>query len=587
MKSKVKKLKVGSTTCRGYDHKKYIPFQPIDMPQRRWPDSVIKKSPVWCSVDLRDGNQALVEPMTVEEKMQLFKLLVAVGFKQIEVGFPSASQPDYDFVRVLIEKNLIPDDVTIQVLTQAREHLIERTFEALRGVKRAIVHVYNSTSRVQREQVFQLDKASIINIAVNGARWVHAYAMKHPETDWTFQYSPESFTGTELDFAVDVCNAVIDVWQPIPTNPVIINLPATVEMATPNIFADQVEWFLNHVQQRDCIELSVHTHNDRGCAVAAAELAVMAGAKRVEGTLLGNGERTGNMDVVTMAMNLYSQGIDPQLDLSRMDEIIACVEQCTKLPVHPRHPYAGELVYSAFSGSHQDAIKKCMDRYEEGSKWEVAYLPIDPRDLGRTYQEVIRINSQSGKGGIAHILEREYGLRLPRWLQIEFSKAVQKLAETVNRELDSTEIWREFERHYLLSDLQLSKYSYLLQSYRIERCKTKTGHDKDVLWAELKCSNGDSIQLNGVGKGAIHALTSALKQQLGIDIEILAYSEHGLNVGADAKAVTYIQIIRGQQRFSGVAISEDTVAANINAVLSAVAASVDVTTEAATALSHH
>ena len=396
-----------------FDHRKYQPFAPVAMTGRRWPDQVIEQAPLWCSVDLRDGNQALIEPMTTRQKSRLWDLLVQVGFKEIEVGFPSASSHDYDFVRDLIENDRIPDDVTIQVLVQARPELIEKTFEALRGVRRAVVHVYNSTSTVQREQVFGLDREGIIDIAVNGAKLVKEWAEKFPETEWVFEYSPESFTGTELDFAVEVCDAVNAVWQPTPDNPVIINLPATVEMSTPNIYADQIEWFCRNVANRDSLLISLHTHNDRGCAVAAAELGVMAGADRVEGTLMGNGERTGNMDVVTMAMNLYSQGVDPRLDLSQMDEIIQTCKECTQLPVHPRHPWAGELVFTAFSGSHQDAIKKCLARREDEKPWEVAYLPIDPADIGRSYQEVIRINSQSGKGGIAYVLERDHGLELP------------------------------------------------------------------------------------------------------------------------------------------------------------------------------
>jgi len=432
-----------------FDHRKYRPFRPIGLKDRTWPDRVITHAPAWCSVDLRDGNQALIEPMNVAQKMQMFEMLVKVGFKQIEIGFPAASQPDFDFVRKLIEGGLIPDDVTVQVLTQARPELIARSFEALAGAKRAIMHLYNSTSTVQREQVFGLDREGIKAIATEGAKLVKDYAARYPQTEWTFQYSPESFTGTEIDYAVEICDAVLDVWQPTPAHKCIINLPSTVEMATPNIYADQIEWFCRHVKRRDSIVVSLHTHNDRGCAVAAAELAVMAGADRVEGTLLGNGERTGNMDIVTMAMNLYSQGIDPQLDLSRMDEIIRCVTACTQLPVHPRHPYAGDLVFTAFSGSHQDAIKKCLARRRDGDPWEVAYLPIDPTDLGRTYQEVIRINSQSGKGGVAYVLEQQAGFALPRWLQIDFSGVVQRHAELTETEVEPARIVELFERHYL------------------------------------------------------------------------------------------------------------------------------------------
>ena len=380
-----------------FDYRKYRAFQPIAKPDRRWPDNVIQAAPEWCSVDLRDGNQALVEPMNAEQKLRLWELLVSIGFKQIEVGFPSASSHDFAFLRKLIEEDRIPDDVTVQVLVQARADLIEKTFAALEGVKRAVVHFYNSTSTVQREYVFGLDRDGIRDIAVNGARLIKEAADARPETEWVFEYSPESFTGTEMDFAVSVCDAVNEVLAPTPDRPVIINLPATVEMSTPNIYADQIEWFCDQVKNRDALIISLHTHNDRGCAVAAAELGVMAGADRVEGTLLGNGERTGNMDIMTMAMNLYSQGVDPLLDFTHMDEICTVARECTQLPVHPRHPYAGELVFTAFSGSHQDAIHKCLSKRDADDAWDVAYLPIDPADIGRTYQEVIRINSQSGK----------------------------------------------------------------------------------------------------------------------------------------------------------------------------------------------
>ena len=384
-----------------FDHTKYRPFPPVPLKDRQWPDQMITNAPIWCSVDLRDGNQALVDPMTVEQKKRLFTLLVKLGFKQIEVGFPAASQPDFDFVRALIDEKMIPDDVTVQVLTQAREHLIDRTIEALAGAKQAIVHVYNSTSKVQREQVFRMSRQAIVDIAVSGVRLVKERVAKHPETQWRLEYSPESFTGTELDFAVEICDAVVKEWQPTQANKIILNLPATVEMSTPNIFADQIEWFCRHVQQRSCIEVSLHTHNDRGCGVAAAELGLMAGADRVEGTLMGNGERTGNMDVITLAMNLYSQGVDPKLNLADVEEIIEVVEECTQIAVNPRHPYVGELVYTAFSGSHQDAIKKSLTCQTKEAGWNVAYLPIDPKDLGRSYEAVIRINSQSGKGGVA------------------------------------------------------------------------------------------------------------------------------------------------------------------------------------------
>ena len=541
-----------------YDHTKYRPFPPVQLKDRQWPDQVINKAPIWCSVDLRDGNQALVDPMTVEQKKRLFQLLVKIGFKQIEVGFPAASQPDFDFVRALIEENMIPDDVTVQVLTQAREHLIDRTIEALQGAKKAIVHVYNSTSTVQREQVFRMSREEIIEIAVSGVRMVKERVAKHPATDWRLEYSPESFTGTELDFAVEICDAVVREWQPTPDKKIILNLPATVEMSTPNVFADQIEWFGRHIAQRDCIEISLHTHNDRGCAVAAAELGIMAGADRVEGTLMGNGERTGNMDVITLAMNLYSQGVDPELYLADAQEIVEVVEACTQIPVNPRHPWVGELVYTAFSGSHQDAIKKSLSQQKPEQGWNVAYLPIDPQDLGRSYEAVIRINSQSGKGGVAYVLEADYGLKLPRWMQVEFARIVQARTEAEARELKRNEIWEAFNQTYL-SNPMLAE----LVSYKLERS------DRDYLTAVIR-QQGRSGELQGEGKGAIHALTEALKQVLDQEIQITEYSEHALSTGSDAKAVTYIQLKVGEQVCCGVAISEDTVAANLNAVLAAV-----------------
>ncbi|SFB78306.1 2-isopropylmalate synthase [Marinospirillum celere] len=541
-----------------FDHTKYRPFQPVNLTDRQWPNQVLDKAPIWCSVDLRDGNQALIDPMTVEQKKRLFKLLVKIGFKQIEVGFPAASQPDFDFVRALIDENLIPDDVTVQVLTQAREHLIDRTIEALKGVKKAIVHVYNSTSTVQREQVFQMSREEITAIAVQGVRLVKERVAQHPDTEWRLEYSPESFTGTELDFAVEICDAVVKEWQPTPDNKILLNLPATVEMSTPNVFADQIEWFCRHIQQRDAVEISLHTHNDRGCAVAAAELGLMAGADRVEGTLMGNGERTGNMDVITLAMNLYSQGVDPELYLADAEEIVEVVEACTQIPVNPRHPYVGELVYTAFSGSHQDAIKKSLSRQEPEQGWNVAYLPIDPQDLGRSYEAVIRINSQSGKGGVAYILEADQGLKLPRWLQMEFSRKVQAKTEAEARELKRQEIWDTFNATYLAHP-DLAE----LVSYQLERS------DQDYLTAVIR-QRGETRELRGEGKGAIHALTEALKDQLGCEIQVTEYNEHSLATGSDAKAATYIQLQVGEQTFSGVAISEDTVAANLNAVLAAV-----------------
>ena len=424
-----------------FNHKKYQPFAfAPKMTQRTWPDKTITKAPIWTSVDLRDGNQALIEPMSIEQKMRFFDLLVQVGFKEIEIGFPSAAQVEYDFTRKLIEGGHVPDDVTLQVLVQAREHLIRRTFESLKGAKRAIVHVYNSTSKVQREKVYQKDYDDIIAIAVEGATLLRDLAKEYPETEWIFEYSPESFSQTEVDFSVKICDEVCKVWRPDLGQKVIFNLPSTVESSTPNIYADQIEYFCQNLPMREHVIVSLHTHNDRGCAVAASELGLMAGADRIEGTLFGNGERTGNMDIMVMAMNMYSQGVDPQLDFSNMSEIAQVVSECNQLPIHPRHPYVGELVFTAFSGSHQDAIKKSLDYNEQNAEttqglWDVAYLPIDPADIGRGYQDVVRINSQSGKGGVAYILQRDFGFHLPRWTQIDFSRVIQQEAESRQTEL--------------------------------------------------------------------------------------------------------------------------------------------------------
>lgn len=554
-----------------FEHKKYQAFPPVSMPHRKWPDRQITAAPLWCSVDLRDGNQALIEPMTPEQKLKLFTLLVKVGFKEIEVGFPAASLTDFDFVRYLIDNNLVPADVTIQVLTPARDDMIARTFESLKGAKKVIVHLYNSTSTVQRKQVFKLDKSGVTALAVNAAKTIQHLADTQSETEWTFEYSPESFTGTELDFAVDICNAVVEIWQPCKAKPVIINLPATVEMSTPNVFADQVEWFCDHILKRDAILVSVHTHNDRGCAVAAAELAVMAGADRVEGTLMGNGERTGNMDVITMAMNLYSQGVDPMLDFSAMDEIIRTVQDCTQLPVHARHPYAGELVFTAFSGSHQDAINKCLAARKPADLWDVAYLPIDPSDLGRSYQEVIRINSQSGKGGIAYILAREYGIELPRWLQIEFSALVQKQAEQTESEMSGEMIWSLFQESYLLAgspesvDSSVASSRYRLREYSINRHE---GIDRITVGLEW---SQQVVSLNGEGNGVIDAFVNALSLKSGLSIILVDYSEHAINKGgaegAKAAAMAYVQLNIDGERICGVANSDDIVEASLAAII--------------------
>jgi len=541
-----------------FNYRKYPAYPRFNKPDRRWPEQEITCAPNWCSVDLRDGNQALIEPMTPEQKLQMFKLLVEVGFKEIEVGFPAASQLDFDFVRQLVEQDLIPEDVTIQVLTQARETLIARSFESLKGAKRAIMHLYNSTSRVQREQVFKQSKDDIKNLAVQGAEWVKQYAAQQADTVWRFQYSPESFTGTEMDYALEVCNAVIDVWQPTPENPVIINLPATVEMTTPNVYADQIEWLCDHIKNRAAIVISLHTHNDRGCGVAAAELGVMAGADRVEGTLLGNGERTGNMDIVTMAMNLYSRGVDPQLNFSKMDNIIHTVETCTQLKVHPRHPYAGELVFAAFSGSHQDAINKCFNHYVEGDSWEVAYLPIDPRDIGRNYQQVIRINSQSGKGGVAYVMKQQTGMQIPRWLQVDFSPHVQVQAENKKTEISSNNIAMLFA----------STYINILPAMQLESYSASHKNNRDQLSATIKIQN-QFLKIKGQGKGMLDAFVSALSVTIKQPLILIEYNEHSLGRDEQAEAVAYVQLSVNGNRVCAVAKSGDIVKASFQAVLNA------------------
>jgi 2-isopropylmalate synthase len=538
---------------------KYRSFAQIPLQDRTWPDKVISTPPLWCSVDLRDGNQALIEPMDRARKRRMFDMLVKTGFKEIEVGFPAASQTDFDFVRELIEQNLVPDDVTIQVLTQARPELIARTFESLEGARRAIVHFYNSTSTVQRRVVFALDRPGITEIAVNAARCVREHADRRPGTHWRFEYSPESFTGTELDFAVEICDAVNAVLEPTPDRKVIINLPATVEMATPNIYADQIEWFCRQVKNRDCIVLSVHPHNDRGTAVAAAELAVMAGADRVEGTLFGNGERTGNVDVVTLALNLYTQGVNPGLDFSNINEAARCAEHCNQLPIHPRHPYVGDLVFTAFSGSHQDAIKKGFAARREGDLWEVPYLPIDPRDVGRTYESVIRVNSQSGKGGIAYLLERDYGVTMPRRLQIEFSQAVQAVTDATGKELTSEQIWALFQKEYLGDD-----GVYVYGAHQLSSLRDHQGVERLTL--KLKC-NGQGALLHGEGNGPIDALVDAL----GLRFDVLSYEEHSVGTGSGAKALAFVEITTAARAtLFGVGYHENIVTASLLAVLSAV-----------------
>jgi 2-isopropylmalate synthase len=538
---------------------KYRAFQPIDIADRTWPGRVITAAPQWCSVDLRDGNQALIEPMDAARKRRMFDMLVKIGFKEIEVGFPAASQTDFDFVREIIEQKLVPDDVTIQVLTQARPELIARTFESLRGARRAIMHVYNSTSVAQRRVVFRLDKAGITDIAVRGATEVREHALRQPDTEWVFQYSPESFTGTELDYAVEVCDAVNAVWEPTPQRKSILNLPATVEMATPNVFADQIEWFLRYVKNRDAVILSVHPHNDRGTAVAAAELAIMAGADRVEGTLFGNGERTGNVDLVTLCLNLYSQGIDPFIDFSNINETARCAEACNQLPIHPRHPYVGDLVFTAFSGSHQDAIKKGLAARAEGDLWDVPYLPVDPSDLGRSYDSIIRVNSQSGKGGVAYLLERDYQLVMPRRLQIEFSQVVQAAADITGKELTSLELWELFNQEYFARRAPLVYKSHQLAA-------STDGADSERL--TLQWDHDGRIETRiGQGSGPIDAMVKAI----GLPFDVLSYEEHSRGQGSAAKAVSYIEITtRSRRTLFGAGMHTNIVTASLLAILSAV-----------------
>ena len=557
-----------------FNHKKYQPFAfAPKMTQRTWPDKTITKAPIWTSVDLRDGNQALIEPMSIEQKMRFFDLLVQVGFKEIEIGFPSAAQVEYDFTRKLIEGGHVPDDVTLQVLVQAREHLIRRTFESLKGAKRAIVHVYNSTSKVQREKVYQKDYDDIIAIAVEGATLLRDLAKEYPETEWIFEYSPESFSQTEVDFSVKICDEVCKVWRPDLGQKVIFNLPSTVESSTPNIYADQIEYFCQNLPMREHVIVSLHTHNDRGCAVAASELGLMAGADRIEGTLFGNGERTGNMDIMVMAMNMYSQGVDPQLDFSNMSEIAQVVSECNQLPIHPRHPYVGELVFTAFSGSHQDAIKKSLDYNEQNAEttqglWDVAYLPIDPADIGRGYQDVVRINSQSGKGGVAYILQRDFGFHLPRWTQIDFSRVIQQEAESRQTELTSDDVISVFENTYL------NQSTLVLQDYEIKNTAGAVSFKGSVRTGD------DIIDVVGNGNGPLSAFINAISAKLNKNIHVINYAEHALTVESqspltennnDANAVAYLQLNIEGEIYSGIGTCSSTVSAMLKAALSALA----------------
>lgn len=514
--------------------KKYRPFQGIQLTDRQWPNKTITHPPIWMSTDLRDGNQALINPMSIETKMRFFKALVAMGFKEIEVGFPSASDIDFQFVRQLIEQGHIPDDVTIEVLTQARKELIEKTIDSLKGAKRAILHVYNPLAPEFRRIVYNTDKAGVKAIAVQATQWAKELTAQHPETEWVYQYSPETFSSTEVEFAKEVCDAVIDVWQPTPEQKMIINLPATVEMSTPNTFADQVEWMHKNINKRDAVIISVHPHNDRGTAVAAAELAVMAGADRVEGCLFGNGERTGNVDLVTLALNLYSQGVHPNLDFSNIDQVRRLVEECNQIPVHPRHPYVGELVYTAFSGSHQDAIKKGFAQQQTGAIWEVPYLPIDPADLNRSYDAVVRVNAQSGKGGVSYLLQAETGLELPRRLQIEFSRIVQAVSDATGKEVTGREVAKLFEKEYFeaVTPFELASCSYL----------QKHSEQMEVCIELYDSQQEETINLHGTGNGPIDAAVNAISVFTSYKVELVDYHEHGIGEGSDATAVTYVEV---------------------------------------------
>ncbi|WP_048438608.1 2-isopropylmalate synthase [Caenimonas sp. SL110] len=545
---------------------KYRAFPPVRLHNRTWPDAVLTRPPVWCSVDLRDGNQALIEPMDIARKLRMFETLVKIGFKEIEIGFPSASQVEFEFVRKLIDESLIPDDVTIQVLTQAREPLIRRTFEALEGAKKAIVHLYNATAPVMRRVVLGLDEDGIVELATSQARLFTELAAKQPGTQWTFQYSPEMFSGTELAFSKRVVDAVTDVWQPTPSRKCIVNLPSTVEHSTPNIFADMIEWMHCNLARRDSIVLSVHPHNDRGTGTAAGEFAVMAGADRLEGCLFGNGERTGNLDLVNVALNLYSQGVDPGLDFSDIDEIRRTVEHCNQLPVHPRHPYAGDLVYTSFSGSHQDAIKKAFSARKEGDIWDMPYLPLDPKDLGRSYEAVIRVNSQSGKGGISYLLESEYGLELPRRLQIEFSQAVQSVMDATGKELTAHDIFDLFEREYGVHSIAAPEHQVLQEVEGVQAAEPGKGK-RVVLKAEVEIS-GRRLTVEGAGNGPIDAFVEALATASGESIRVLDYHEHAIGSGANAQAVAYLELRIGERTLFGVGMDSNIVSASLKAIVS-------------------
>ncbi len=539
---------------------KYRAFAPIRLTDRTWPDAVLSRAPIWCSVDLRDGNQALIEPMDIPRKIKMFQTLVKIGFKEIEVGFPSASQVEFDFLRRLIDEQMVPSDVTIQVLTQAREPLIRRTFESLKGCKKAIVHLYNATAPVMRRVVLGMNEDEIVNLATTNAQLFMELAAEQHDTQWTFQYSPEMWSGTELAFSKRVVDAVTDVWQPTPERKCIINLPSTVEHSTPNVFADMMEWMHRHLARRNAIVISVHPHNDRGTATAAGELALMAGADRIEGCLFGNGERTGNVDLVNIALNLYTQGVSPGLDFSDIDEIRRTVEFCNQLPVHPRHPYAGDLVYTSFSGSHQDAIKKAFTARKHGDIWNMPYLPIDPKDLGRSYEAVIRVNSQSGKGGIAYLLESEFGLELPRRLQIEFSHVVQGVMDATGKELTAQDLYALFEHEYGLMEVRTPAHQIF--------GGTAGGDTKQIsLKANVELA-GRSIAINGAGTGPIDAFVNGLSLATSQNVRVLDYHEHSMGSGANAQAVAYLELRIGEQTVFGVGVDANIVSASLKAILS-------------------
>ena len=542
---------------------KYRPFAPVGLKDRTWPDAVLTKAPIWLSTDLRDGNQALIEPMSVERKLEMFQLLVNIGFKEIEVGFPSASQTEFNFVRRLIEENLIPDDVSIQVLTQARESLIRRTIESLQGVKKAIIHVYNACAPVMRKVVLGLDEDGIVEMAVSQTKLVKQLVAEHPETEWGFEYSPEMFSDTELDFSKRVVDAVVEAWGATPQNKCIINLPSTVEHCTPNVFADMIEWMHRNLAKRDSIILSVHPHNDRGTGIAAAELALMAGADRLEGCLFGNGERTGNCDLANIALNLYTQGVSPGLDFSDIDEIRRVVEHCNQIAVHPRHPYVGDLVYTSFSGSHQDAIKKAFAARKEGDIWEMPYLPIDPKDLGRSYEAVIRVNSQSGKGGVSYLLENEYGLELPRRLQIEFSRVVQHEMDASGKELQAKDLWALFRKEYRLGEIAAPKQRAMSET-------DEAGNTRVSLKADVQLG-GKTVSLQGEGTGPVDAFVAGLNATGLAQVRVMDYREHAIGSGANAQAVAYLELRVGDHTLFGVGMDADILTASLKGILSGLA----------------